>query len=304
MHDEHGRSSRRDLRPRPKALVALSVATMTAGFVPATWAQDANSAGAVTAELDAPRDFELSARLDAWFPTVDGFVTFGSGAANTRIDTVKTLEIGENETALSGEFAVNWEKWGVRVDAFDFTTSHTGAAVRAFTIDGQNIALGTNIATDLGISTVGLDATYDFFGNLTEQDEVDLRVRAMGGVRGLGIDHRIATIGGGAGSSYDEFHALLEGGVRTSARIQPQWQDGGWFDVSIAVLYGVGGGSDIDLSTLDIRFDISYYPTDNLGLSVGYRQMDITLDDTRSGSAFDLDKGRVAGLYVGGSLTF
>ncbi len=249
----------------------------------------------------------IRARMGVWFPAPSGETRFGSvGGGNSVMDIEETLRLNDAEPAINADltFKID-ERWIVWFDAFETGfDSIVDAPAAGLTVNGNAIPGGTSISNDLNITSLGLHVGYDFFGDLLHNDYSDdhnaeIHVHLMGGLRGINIDHSLRTTAPGLNIGYDEWNGTLDLGGRLSIEVARDAILPGSLDVSLSMLGGFGGTSDGDITTLDLLVVANWMPHPNLGLLMGFRLFDITLDDNASGNDYRYD-GRMAGIFLGG----
>jgi len=261
--------------------------------------------------LDDSTSFQLSSvivRPVVWFPGASGDVTFGqSPATELSIDSV--LGLGDSEPTFDADFLFRfgWSEpnWSLHLNGFDFDTEASQITTTNFFVDGQVVNAGTLVDSDFSLTNFAAHIGYDPFGNLLNDDDVQMRLDLIGGGRFLNVEHRLDALGGPT-VSYDQWHSSLEGGARLSiASTGAEIGRKGSWDVSLSLVAGTGGffSPDADLTTIGLGVGASYHLTDHLGLTIGYHQIDFDLDDRGVNQRYKL-KGRLAGLFVGGSIRF
>ncbi|GEM_PF-5053547 len=254
---------------------------------------------------------QMRATAGVWWAALSGESRFGTSTSggDLRVDTLLGLE--DNEPTFAGNVTLYIDDhWVVLLDAFDFSTSSGLATADSMLINGTTYPAGMTIASDFGVTSLSAMAGYDFFGNLYERFSgpseggrpVDIRLQIVGGVRGINVDHRLA-VNAGPTVVFDEWSGTLNGGVRFSIGIGPEFPHKGRWDVGVSLNYGMGGSSNGDMTTYDIDFGIHYTVLDHFGVQFGYRQIDIDLDASDASQPYRWD-GRLAGLFLGGELKF
>lgn len=304
------------LHPVSHRVYVLPAVMLMGASLPA-WAQDAASQPASTDNM-APDDGEFEFNLDAmagvWIPSLSGEVKFGRSTQAGSLNVESFLDLDDNEASFATDLGMRInERWSVRLGAFDFDTDSTTTSTSAFLLNGNAIAAGSTLNNHFGLTSVTLHGHYDLFGNILADETaranstgqgtpVDLRIAAVGGARALNVDHRLAVSGGPTGD-FDEWLFGVEGGAKFSAIIGPGYGRQGTWDVSLALLGGIGAGGDADLGHFDLQFAIQYAVHDSFNLVFGYRQLDFDVDRDEVGSPYHYD-GRLAGLFVGGTIRY
>ncbi|MFG0329432.1 MAG: hypothetical protein ACF8PN_05970 [Phycisphaerales bacterium] len=295
-----------------ESIFAAGVALAIGLTAPAA-GQEAESPEAETGEFDSlvrgDRSWSIQGRPLVWFPAMSGDAQFGGAAANTSLSVSRDLGLDDNEPTFLGEFIWRRDRWMVLVEAFDFDTESTGPARATFTVNGTPVSAGTPLTHDFGMTSVSAHLGYDFFGDLLEPDptdpqdmRADLHLSGLIGGRAVGLDQRFAAAGGPT-VSFDEWAGAIEAGLRLDLFVDPEWDGGGVWDVAVTVLGGVGEYDSVETATLGVTFSMTYMPAENIGITFGYRQLDLIIERDEPGSNYEFD-GRLAGLFVGATVRF
>ncbi|MBL1218317.1 MAG: hypothetical protein D8M59_12580 [Planctomycetes bacterium] len=268
-------------------------------------AQD--ESGTFEQAMTTQRCWRIEAQPLVWFASLSGESTF-KGSAATLMDVDSLLGLDDSEPSFLGSALLTYDtddhgRWLMWLEGFDFSTESSGAIAQDFGVLDSAVSAGTVVHNDFGLSNIGLKAGWDPFGNVLHDDDYELRFALLAGTRMIGLDQRLEAEGGPT-VSYDGSSLGLEGGVRVRIARSEDYTTAGHWSVDLALTLGAGGGSDATVSYFDIWAGAEYLVTDNMGLRIGYRQLDVNLeDDSATGGPYEFD-GRLAGLYVGGTITF
>jgi len=292
--------------------LAAEPAPMTGDASDAPAESDADAPDSITADILAAGAGDarwLETRFGPWFAGASGTTRFGgSGAGNTDLVIERGLGLGGNEVAVTAELRLARDRTEIWIDGFEFGAESLRPLPAPAVIAGTSVPAGSTLTAELGLVGGAVHVGYDFFGDLVDDeadgDRVALHLVPAVGARWLEVDHDLR-LGPGplVTTDYDEAHLLLDVGGRFGAVLDLSrgGRGPGRFVLGVAGLAGFGGGDGTEIGTLDIRVDASWLIDDHLGVSVGYRFLDVDLEDPADGPGsprFDFD-GRLAGLVVG-----
>lgn len=294
---------------------ARGVATGAAGTLGVQPAASADSSTEAMPDVSLP-PFHLRASASVWLPSLGGNLEIG-GANNIDLETEFGLD--DNEVVPGVEVFLEFpetsrlSRWRFGLTAWDYDAESTDTLGRDLTFGDLVAPAGTDLRSDLGITSVHLSAGYDLFGDLTgdDRDPGDLRILALAGVRGLNFDHRLADVAGGPGLGgtsyvdYDEWVTAVEVGAMMDLHVAPDdLVLPGAFDVRTSLLGGIGLLGDTDVTTFAIEAAITWRPTEHLGVTFGYRHLDFSVEDDDVEPAYHFTDARLAGVFFNAVFEF
>jgi len=306
--------------------LALSTSVRATAHDPApAAASHASSLASVAAVVEAQREaeeiadlppFRLRASLALWLPSLGGdWKVGGQGQGNSSIEVEGDFGLDDNEPVPAVDVVVEFpagsdlERWRFGLHAWAYEGESTDRIDRDLVFAGVTAPAGSILANDVGLTSVQATVAYDLFGDLagSPTDPGELRVFAVGGVRGFNVDHRIVAVGAGGPEyvDYDRWASAVELGLLFDLELlADDIVLPGKFDVRTGIMGGVGLFSDADITTFAIEAAISWRPVEHLGLTFGYRHLDFNLEDDDARPRYQFDQARLAGVFFNAVFEF
>lgn len=109
----------------------------------------------IGAEDRPSEDFQLEITTTAWFPRLLGTYSFGPNGTSLDVETDTYLH--DSEVAFSGELAVRFDAWTIRVLGEDFSTSGSGFLQDAARVAGVHLPAGSSWESEYSQWSVGTE---------------------------------------------------------------------------------------------------------------------------------------------------
>jgi hypothetical protein len=298
------------------AIVVLAAGTCAHASQPAD--EPTPSVADTPTDLALPRDrpAHWTLRIDPvlWFTAASGDLKLpvnsgnGPGSVTAPSNEVRLSQLNLDGTELrpAGAFTIASERW-----RFSFMGAYTDLdksdvqAGRAFQLGAVSVAAGDRFNVDFQLGTYELNVGYAVidrydFGSELGDDSVEFSLIALGGVRVYDVSFDFARTSTGTGPTQADYSDLfLEplAGLRAELALTRS------FAIDAQLTAGYAPFGDKETVSIDILAGFSWYPLDNLGLTVGYRQIAYDLSDGNGLGSFEYS-GRLAGLFTGITLKF
>ncbi len=253
---------------------------------------------------DAPAEWTIRIDPAAWYAAPGGRVWMPGTSMTGGGERFKVAALNVDSPRLAPAGAVHYQSgdWRFSVSGFGFSSDDRGSVAPAAAQYGTlSIAAGDPLTSTLDFVSGDATVAYRIFERKmgTRDNGAPKFVPAidvLGGVRVYDVELSIA--GPSDSITAGEFFAEPFAGLGLDMQFVE--------DVMIEVRSSVGAFSDFgDRSSIswDISAALTWRPTANFGVQVGYRQLAFTLTDGDSPEKFEYS-GALAGLYFGGSLKF
>ncbi|MHC4220057.1 MAG: hypothetical protein ACYSU7_16555 [Planctomycetota bacterium] len=248
-----------------------------------------------------------------WLPRLGGDVNQGPGGTDISLD--KQLGLDDQEATINVELTVRkQEVWSLTFTGFHYDTGKNTAFDGSGTFGGISLSDGDPIRSDFELTSVSGEFAYALWrpyadgstragagpDNRTPDGHYicDLRIAPLFGMRYLDVDQSLAS-GGSTVVTGGEWLAVY-GGLEVTLDYRPE--DAiplmRMFRMQASLAVGPALGGD-DGSMWQVRGGITIQVTENVGVMVGYRlvELDVENDD------YQLDGG-LQGLFLAGSIRF
>lgn len=270
-------------------------------------ARGQDESGPIEEPIAIQRIWRLTAQPLVWFASLSGESTF-RGSAATTLDVDTLLGLDDNEPGFLGSARLSYDsadhgRWLFWLEGFDFSTEANGPVAEDFGIRDTTVTAGATVISDFGLTNVDVKVGWDPFGNVLHDNEFELRFALLAGARLITLDHRLEVVEGPT-VEYDTSSGCIEAGTLITIAQYGRYAEARSWCIDVALSLGAGGTQDATTTYFDIWAGAEYLVTENIGLRFGYRQIDITIeDDGTADGPYEFD-GRLAGLYLGGTITF
>jgi len=267
---------------------------------PTTAAPSASSPAPAIPEDKSSLEFQLT--FGAWFPRLGGDVTLGDGDSIS-LDLEPDLGLDDSEISPNIELAVRFgEGWQVDASGFDFDTDSDSVFEGTGQFGDLSLDPGDAFSSSFDMTSAAVGVSYWWFRPYTrgiDNSRVDLWFAPGVAVRWVGVDQSLEIAGEGSEDADGDWlcttaslDLLFRYDLADSFPIIERLEIAGHADVGPA--FGGDGGF-----AAHIRATITAFVTDNVGVSFGYRllEMDVENDD------YELSGG-LQGLFAGVSIAF
>lgn len=248
---------------------------------------------AATTERILPDDgrsaFSLRFAPGAFFARMSGDVTFGPSSTPS-FTLENTLDLDDLEISFNGELLFRKNRFDVLLTGFEFSTSGTTTLPEAIRFGGLALDTGDRVRGAFDLFSASLEARYAFFPAPDADEDVSFRISPTLGLRYIDLDHALTEIGG-ARERIAASSVTLMGGLA----IEIGFRD--WLLLEAGAAFGPS--LDGDGSVFQIGATFTFFITPNAGVSIGYRQLDLVLEE----GEYEFD-GRLAGLVLAASIRF
>lgn len=284
----------------PTPRLALSLVPLTL-LAPVAHAQDAAPAQAATPIVTSAPDWQLRIEPRAWYVAPDGRLRMPGQAAGSAGVDFDDLNLDSARLSPAGEIAFRTGNWRFTLGGFWFSTDKTTTPSVAGPLGNITLAPGTSVDTQMDFGSLQLDAGYLIAGgqdlHATGDAGVSLvpRLEVFGGVRADWLDFRFSSAG--ATTERDELFLQPLAGLRGSLDIAEQ------FGLEVALSAGGFQSGDYQAVSWDIAAAFTWRPIQNLGMQVGYRQLQFNLENDEGVDELSYN-GALAGLFFGAQLRF
>ena len=252
-------------------------------------------------------------RLDltagAWLARLRGNASLGP-VSTASLDVNDAYGLDGMEGAFQGDLSLLWRNWTLRFTGSEFSTDGSQAAPTAGAFGTTAFAAGDQLQSSFDFYSWGVDVQSWLWRPLSKQQFPwqaavpqedlggDLRLLAIVGGRGFGVNQQMSNLTAGGSSGYDgTFGTVIVGGgvdLLVDLRGRMPWLD--HLQFSATGTWGPAWPGD-GCSETEIRATLTAWLCGNAGVFFGYRYTYLELAD--AGYTFS---GDVAGLIVGGSL--
>jgi hypothetical protein len=272
------------------------IVSMTASAQPET----GPSPSPVIADEQTSLEFQLT--LGAWFPRLGGDVTLGSGDSIS-LDLEPDLGLDDSETAFNLELQTRFAKgWQIDLSGFDFDTDSDSVFEGTAQYGALSLNPGDAFTSTFDMTSVSVGLSNWWFRPFSRGEDdsrVDLWLAPGVGFRWIDVDQSLEIPGEGSESAggewlspYISIEMLFRYDVAPSFPIVDRLEISGRAEIGPA-LGGDGGIAS------HIRATITAYVTENIGVSFGYRLLEVDVEN----DDFELSGG-LQGLFAGVSFTF
>lgn len=252
------------------------------------------------AALSGEPRLEWKALAGVWMPRLGGESTLGTVSGPIDIET--QLGLNDSESFFRGELELRKaEIWELHLDLFDFSTSTSGIFTGTETFGGVSLSPGDPFSSSATLTSFAAElnvGVYRPFRLNPEEHGVDLRFSPQFGFRWIDLEHTLTETGGASATAGSEWAAPY-GGIHA----EMVWDAKPFPLVELLELEaGVSGGPVLGGEggfIWQVRGGITVMFTDSVGLMVGYRLLEMSVENDDF-----LFEGGLQGLYVGGSVTF
>ena len=285
-----------------------TVAALSALAGSAVWADPPPAA------LDPPPapDLEFELLAGAWLPRLNGDASEGSGAPD--ISLQDSLSLDDHEAAPNLELTIRTsEIWELILSGFDFSTESSGYFTGSATFGNVVLNDGDPFEADFDITSVAAEvavALYRPFADGSSRAEgmdnrtadgryiADLRVSPVFGMRYLDVDQKL-TASGVSETTGGEWLAVLLG-VDFTLEYRPQERLPFLDLFGLQASLSVGPAFADDVGTIwQVRGGITFQFTEHVGVLIGYRLIELDVED----DDYALNGG-LQGLFLAGSIRF
>jgi hypothetical protein len=249
-------------------------------------------------------DWTIQFEPSVWYVAPGGKLRLPGSAGAGGGDKLEIRGLNQDSPRLSpyGELHARNGDWRLAVSGFRYEGDDRGTVMGSGgQIGSLAFAPGEQLRTSLTFTSVEMLGAYRFFHRQKgEREEGGFTyvpmLEAQGGVRvyDIGVDVR----GPGGSTSSDQFFAEPFVGARFSMDLAEHFA----IDVETS-LGGFNDGSHRQVVSWNALVGFQWYPVENLGVQVGYRQLAFSLIDGSGAERFDW-RGAMAGLYFGASLRY
>lgn len=258
-------------------------------------------------------DFKLTTGV--WMPRLGGEVKLGPFSAAANIDLGDQLDLDDLEPTFNAELTIRKrEVWQVRLGGFDFETSSSGMFVGNTDFGSLSLSNGDPFSATFKITSffvevdVAMSRPYaDKPGARPDPENItpngryvaDLRFSPRFGIQYLDVDQTLEQTGVGRESVGGEWVAVY-GGLNVELQYHPvsltRLIEMIVLEGGVALGPALGGDGGIIWT---VRAGLTASITKNFGLMVGYRLVELDVED----GDYELDGG-LQGLFFAGSLQF
>ena len=251
--------------------------------------------------LDQVGGWTVQAEPSAWYVSPAGrFRLPGATGAGFHNQILDDLGLDSPRLAPLGEVHVRADDWRFTLGGLYVSADGSRVQNGAGSAGPIAYAAGDTIGTDFQITSVELLAARQPFARFTP-GRFDAGIDLMVGVRlfDLQVDMSVTPAGGSAPTttSADGFFGVPIIGAKLNMEIADH------FTVDARTTIGYLAVGDTQTTTWDIMVGGTWRPTEHFGLQIGYRHLDIDLEDGRGLGELRYD-GSLAGLYVGGQIRY
>ena len=241
---------------------------------------------------------KINFTLDAWLPRLRANTSLDIGVTSGTLYSFED-DLGFDQRDLGGhaELHLQRDRLNVWISGFTFSDDGEAVATDVGTFGPISVTAGDTFETDIDYHSAALEVGYDLFRVESEREHSRGRdfilAGLFGGVRYVDIDHSfdVTNVLGTASTSADARGFAGFVGFRTGGRFLEQFS----FDGKLGIGATLDGGGHY----ISVQAAIRWQPLDNVGITAGYRLLDLKIED--GDYTFD---GRLAGVFIGGVINF
>lgn len=254
------------------------------------------------------RPWTISLEPGLWYASPTGTIRLpggegGSGGGGGGSDAFTLDELGLDRPSLepAGQVHLQGDRWRLTVGGFWLSAEQDGTIDTPGVLGSVPVGAGDRVETDLEVWNADVYGSYRLARYVdgttdTGGDKFVFGFDVLAGARALGVEYDSVVESGGfevGRAGVDETYLQPIVGARMEFRLYERII----LDVAADAGYISTGGEE--LRTLNVRVGISIEPVENVGLQVGYRNLDIDLED----GDFEWDGG-IAGFFWGVRVLF
>ena len=259
---------------------------------------------AVEALADAIDPWTVRIEPMAWWVSPAGKLKL-PGASSNKLH-IEDLNLDSPRLSPAGEIHFATGKWRINFATSDYSIDQSFLASQPLTLGNVAASVGDPVDTSFDLFLARLSVGYlVYHRNFKETStspangiDTDISLHAVGGLRYYDIDIDISDRSmGGATSAIDETFLEPYLGARLEVDVARD------FVADLEMTVGGFSASDHSITSLDIIVGFHWYPADNVGVQIGWRQLLYNMSDGSGANEFEYD-GTVAGVYTGVTFTF
>jgi hypothetical protein len=244
------------------------------------------------------KDWTIRFEPSAWYAAPSGDLRFPGEPAGTPETLVADLNLDSPRLSPFGEFHIRAsDRWRFTLSAFAFQAEDRGAIVERDGFLGTvPLAAGDPVESSLTFASGEAAAAWRIPYEIGRQfQDFEGRIELIGGTRFTHFDLDVAAPAGGL----NQEHFFLEpiAGAKLNMDITER------FSVDLQTTFGFWGAGEKSSFSWDIVVGFMYFPIENVGVQVGFRQYFVSLQDGDEEDKFQYT-GALAGLYGGISIRY
>lgn len=236
---------------------------------------------------DVTPGFELQLTAGIHLGRASGSITNGPDGIEPFL-MEKVLDLDDYEATFNAELLFRKDRLDILLSGFDFSTDNSLILAEPITFGALALDAGDSVEATFDLFSAAIDVRYAFYLPPNDDPDITFRIAPSLSLRYVDLDQSI-TSGGVRESASASATALLPGLFIDFAFREKLFIGGG-----TAFGPNLDGGSQWWISA-----SIGYHFTPNLGVSIGYRQLDFDIEE----DDYEAD-GRIAGLFIAGSIRF
>lgn len=286
-----------------RSLTVVSAVLVTVGSALGQSSEEA-AAGPPADSAGASLAFQLT--LGAWLPRLDGTAKLGPSVFAEHIDLKRQVDLHDMETVFNGELTMTVNNdWQILLSGFDFSTEGEGQFSGFSDFGDLRFFTGDRYRASFDISSYAAEWVFPIgepLGTIAgpaEGETTSLSFAGQLGLRWTEVDYAMESLDfGGSETAGGEWLAPYFG-IRFNLQHEPEpaWPLIKRLDIDVSTAAGpsIDGGGGF----WQLRAGLTCYFTNNFGLTIGYRLLEMDFSDDE----YDTDAG-LQGLFAGGSIRF
>jgi hypothetical protein len=255
--------------------------------------------GIEAADSSLYKDWTLRFEPSVWYAAPAGELHLSGEPLGTPDTGIENLNLDSPRLSPFGEFHLRAsDRWRFTLCAFAFQAEDRGATMESPGFLGPiAVSAGDRVESSLTFASGEAAAAWRIPYELGRQfEDFEARIELIGGTRFTHFDLDVSAPAGGI----SEEHFFLEPivGAKLSMDITER------FSVDLQSTFGFWGAGDKSSFSWDILVGFMYFPIDNVGVQIGFRQYFVDLQNEGDGDTDFEYTGALAGLYGGISIRY
>ncbi len=246
-------------------------------------------------------------RIDptVWWVSPAGDLTLpASGMTGGDSVRLSNLNLDTPEFTPAGSVAINAADFRFSFFGAGYSRDADAVASSDFQIGDASFAAGDAFESNFEFNLFDLTAGYRFYSHdwrncsVDKEKCVDVVLDLYGLAGGRLYDMNIGVNApGDTGNDTDQFFGDLIAGVRAEVTFLHN------LNLNVQLTAGGMGDSDRSSFSIDIQISGEWRPWENVGIQIGWRHLDFTMEDGDGAGKFEFD-GSLAGVYAGVVIRF